>query len=1161
MMRKFTFIQLTILLCVLFTTQIGKAQEPDWTRLLQLSTYGFPSVRVVTADAENVYMAGSVSGPITFNGKDYTTIGYADLLIAKITNAGDPVWDKQINAQAGGSIGAFALKTDATGNVFISGTFSGTLTIGSNTITSGPSVNAFMAKLDMNGDGVWATAFQYTGTGSSKIALDGDGNAYLLSASAKLIKFSNAGLKLWEQSYPDRTLQAIAVSGINLFVGGALQNGTTNFGTIPLASIGGYNTGYLVKADLDGVYTGSMVVGLANYNDGSAIADISVNSLGELIIAGGFQWKIQLGDKSITGIPNSRYTFIAKCNSDFSFTWVKSSQALTDGYRSIWTYRLFQDNANNIYELGMNSCSITFGAATVTNTAGNQFLVKFDADGNGTNGYALQNAPYDRAIVTPTGNVFVGGFYSTVGSSVFGNIFLTQFDNTLTQAWQKVSSNNTAGNATINNIKHDNLGNTFVLARIIGKCDYFGSSLDTKVYVTVISKHDITGNLMWMKQFNDISPNMIGPTFALDKDNNVLIVGLFKTSLDIGTTTLTTANTGNEGYVAKFGSDGMFKWAEMINLGADVSTVITVSSDVAGNVLVAGVISPANYLLKFDGSGNRLWAKSFPMESYYFAAVSTDAANNIYLASEIHLDNSTGTTTIGTITLNQSATDGSSALIKFDPDGNALWAKTYGAVAGAAYSDGWPGDVINDSEGNTYMYGWCPNNATFGTTTLTNPLNTGKVNSLYLAKINTSGDVEWAKAVYQKTSTYGYGDLVDIDKKGNVYLGGHFKDKINIDGNEYTPASSTDFFAAKFSNAGAFKWIKTISANPAITAISVMEDNILSVAGNAGRNTMLGNYEVNLKSGSNCIIATMVTSNVLSGHISDNAASAVTGGFVKLYKLNGNLAAIMVDSVAIQPDGSYTVHNVPGSDFILYAEAGSQAYPNYTGTYSGNVSLWIAAKVLNFYTSVQSDYDIKLNMIPAETGSGQITGIVNYDIGFGGKSKLMTGLPVINVPVMLVDKNVAAGADSIVAVVKTNNNGEYMFTNIPAGKYSVRVEIPGLDMIERYTVELTAVKPDADKIYYLVTSTGIIIDETGFTAIKKGGYTEISIFPNPARSTLYISGITQKSTITLYDLNGQKIMEKQITDNQIDISNLAQGIYVLKVIDKNGIITRKLIKQ
>ena len=1160
MMKKFTFIQIAVSLSVLLFTHTGNAQEPQWTKLLQLNTYGFPSVNVVAADAGNVYMAGSVVGPITFEGKDYAATGNADLLIAKITNAGVLVWDKQFNAQTGGVINANALKTDASGNIYLSATFTGTITIGSSTITSGATANAFLAKLDAAGNGVWAASFQYIGTGSSKIAIDGDGNAYLLSASSKLIKFSNSGLKLWEQSYPERTLQAIAVSGSDLFVGGALQQSTTNFGSLILSKAGGYNGGYLVKADLDGVFSSSVVAGLAITGDGSAVADITVNSSGELLITGGCQGNIQLGDKFTTANgASSRYTFLAKCNSDLTFAWLKCSSPLNDNYRSIWTYRIFQDNSGNIYEFGMNSALFSYEGATFTNY-GDQFLFKFDANGNAIMGYALQNTSFNRSIVIPEGKLVSGGAYTAEGSFAFGNFYLIKFSDYSNAEWQKVSSNSLAGTASINKIKQDDSGNTYVQSRIIGQSDYFGTAVNTNKWITVISKHDITGKLLWMNKIADVNPFPGGQSFALDKDNNILIVGMFKSSLAIGNTTLTSTNTGNEGYVAKYSTNGTLMWAEKFNLGKDVSTNVTLSSDKAGNVIVALVIKPANYLLKFDGSGSRLWTKSFPMQSYYLALVSTDAANNIYLASEIHLDNSTGTATIGTVTLNQSVSDGSSALIKFDPDGNAIWAKTYGSVSGASYTDGWPGDIATDPEGNTYLYGYCPNNAAFGTTTFTNPLSSSMY-SLYLTKINTSGDVLWAKAVYQKTGVYVYGDLLDIDKQGNAYLGGHFKDKISIDGSEYTPSGATDFFAAKFSNSGNYQWIKTAPNASSITSLSVLADNIVSIAGNVGKNTMLGNFNVIQKSGSNCIIATMAMPNVMTGYITDHSASPVTSGFVKLYKLNGNLAAFMVDSVAIQTDGSYTMMNVPNSDFILYAEAASQEYPDYIGTYSGNAPFWTAATMLNFTTSMQSDYDIKLIMIPAKTGSGQITGTVIYDNSFGRKSNIMTGSPLISVPVILVNKNAAPGTDSIVAMVKTNNLGEYIFPNFPVGNYTIRIEIPGLDMIERHEVELTAAKPEAEKMNYRVTSTGILIDYSGTTGIKKGENTGISIYPNPAKSIVFVSGITQNPVVSIFDSNGRMLMNKRISDNQVDISELAKGIYTLKVTDNKGVSVKKLVKQ
>ena len=845
---------------------LTKAQAPDWTRVLQLSTYGTQNFDYVTADANYSYMAASISGQVTFNGTDYTSVGLRDMIISKIDFNGTVIWTKQINAQSNGSIYADVIKVDGTGSIYVSGVFSGQTTIGTSTITSGTLYNAFIAKFDSDGNGIWATPFFYLGTGSSKIALDGSGNIFLINKSRKLLKFNSLGEIQFEQTYSDRTLQAIAVSGSNLFIGGALPAGTTNFGSIPLTSLGGYYTGYLVRADLNGIFNQSVIVGGSTSGDGSAVSDITLDNSGNLIITGGYTFNLVLGGISITNPSQSYYTYIAKCNTNFDFTWASSSSSFSNPSREMWTYRIFTDNLNNIYEYGLISSSFSYGSVPV-NPEGGQFLVKFDPDGNATDSYALQNSSVNRTFVAPAGKILRGVSDNSSTAVSYGNFYLTQYSNNLAQDWQLNSTANLSGTARINYIKHDASGNTYLQSRVFGYCDYFGHILNINTNVQIISKHDLSGNLLWMRLISDIGTSIFGTSFTLDKDNNVLTTGFFQNYLNIGTTILTTSNINPEGYVAKYSTDGEFLWAAKMNLGQDISQdgYISVTTDNAGNVLVSGPLDPANFLVKFNASGNRLWTKVFPMESYYFSLVSADANNNIYLTSEIHLSDHSGSTMIGSIPLTQTHDDGATVLVKFDPDGNALWAKTYGGVTGASVSDGWPCDIKTDAAGNTYLWGWCRNNSVFGATTLVNPFPVNQDYSYFLAKINTSGDVVWAKAVYEARYGFNYGDLLDLDNAGNVYVGGHFRDKINIDGSEFTPEVTYDFFTAKFSNSGSFQWIKTIPSNAIIiSALDARYDNNLSVAGLAGKDPVLGGVVIERKGGSSNIVATLGNLNAVS---------------------------------------------------------------------------------------------------------------------------------------------------------------------------------------------------------------------------------------------------------------------------------------------------------
>ncbi len=71
----------------------------------------------------------------------------------------------------------------------------------------------------------------------------------------------------------------------------------------------------------------------------------------------------------------------------------------------------------------------------------------------------------------------------------------------------------------------------------------------------------------------------------------------------------------------------------------------------------------------------------------------------------------------------------------------------------------------------------------------------------------------------------------------------------------------------------------------------------------------------------------------------------------------------------------------------------------------------------------------------------------------------------------------------------------------------------------------------------------------------------ISIYPNPAYTTLFISNIDKRAIISIYDLQGKMIINKVLIDSQVDITDLSRGIYILQINCNNKIITKKLIKQ
>ncbi|WCM40912.1 T9SS type A sorting domain-containing protein [Flavobacterium sp. CBA20B-1] len=64
----------------------------------------------------------------------------------------------------------------------------------------------------------------------------------------------------------------------------------------------------------------------------------------------------------------------------------------------------------------------------------------------------------------------------------------------------------------------------------------------------------------------------------------------------------------------------------------------------------------------------------------------------------------------------------------------------------------------------------------------------------------------------------------------------------------------------------------------------------------------------------------------------------------------------------------------------------------------------------------------------------------------------------------------------------------------------------------------------------------------------------INLYPNPTTDKLFWSGkviIIEK--ITIYDINGKKIVEQNVSENSINVSHLAYGNYIVKLESNNEI--------
>ena len=79
--------------------------------------------------------------------------------------------------------------------------------------------------------------------------------------------------------------------------------------------------------------------------------------------------------------------------------------------------------------------------------------------------------------------------------------------------------------------------------------------------------------------------------------------------------------------------------------------------------------------------------------------------------------------------------------------------------------------------------------------------------------------------------------------------------------------------------------------------------------------------------------------------------------------------------------------------------------------------------------------------------------------------------------------------------------------------------------------------------------------------IHSNYYTEISLYPIPAQTILYIENGGILTDFVLFNQLGMKIMQGKVVDNKIDVSHLENGIYHLNLTDNKGnYYTQKMVK-
>jgi hypothetical protein len=246
----------------------------------------------------------------------------------------------------------------------------------------------------------------------------------------------------------------------------------------------------------------------------------------------------------------------------------------------------------------------------------------------------------------------------------------------------------------------------------------------------------------WARSAGELSRDA-GRGICVDKDGNVIVAGYFSGKIKFDETTYEGRGI-DDIFIAKYNPAGDLLWARTAGGPLD-DIAVSVAADNEGNIFVAG---------------------SFDSIAFF---------DNVLLTSNGGID--------GFIT-------------KYNTNGDLVWVKKIGGVG---VDRGFA--VAADYKGAAYITGTFEGFAAFGNSVLTSKGNA----DVYVAKYSADGDVEWAKRAGGNQEDLGLGIAVDFER--GCYITGSFKNLADFgDEAFFTPSVSSEIYIAKIDSAGQWEW-------------------------------------------------------------------------------------------------------------------------------------------------------------------------------------------------------------------------------------------------------------------------------------------------------------------------------------------------------------------
>ncbi|RPD49751.1 hypothetical protein DNI29_02840 [Hymenobacter sediminis] len=340
-------------------------------------------------------------------------------------------WVQQLTGPAA-TVSANNIITDAVGNSYVTGTFTGTANFGSISLSSRGTTDLFLAKYTPAGQAVWATqigrdpkttSFYNSLAIGTDVSLDAAGNVYVVGSFAGVVSYGNGGsISSFDEAFNSGLLvkfgsngqvkwlqrfgidqyscngRAIATDAAgNSYITGSSDYGGIHFGNQTVG--GSRRVMYVACYTTNGAVAWAKVSG--NYSSfGASGADVALDGRNNCLVGGTFTNDITLGGKELTTSGTDCYlaSFNAKSG---SLQWLRQGGGA--GRVAMRIQSLSTDAQGNIYVAGDYSGAASLGGQPLISNGGtDQFLARYTRTGTlqWVEGVGTSAPEYSSSLVT-----------------------------------------------------------------------------------------------------------------------------------------------------------------------------------------------------------------------------------------------------------------------------------------------------------------------------------------------------------------------------------------------------------------------------------------------------------------------------------------------------------------------------------------------------------------------------------------------------------------------------------------------------------------------------------------------------------------------------------------------------------------------------------------